>query len=90
MYMITGGTNGMMEGTVVKYGTSDSGIACDWYGSTATVENHEGFGNILYQGGHVKGYPGVPSGSAAADRWSTGWTKPANYGNDYAPALGNK
>ena len=67
----------MMEGDSNAFGRADSGIAADIYstkesktnGATSTdIPNHSDFGNILFQGGHVKGFSGK------------GWYNSANRG----------
>lgn len=61
----------MIEGDSQTYGRADSAIAADLNGKAdiATESpNHNNFGNILYQGGHVTGHSG--------DKW---WSK-ANAG----------
>ena len=65
---------GMIEGDSAIYGRSDSGIAADMYGvyaaadnsqtdacdlPTDTAANHSDYGNILFLGGHVTGFPGA-------------------------------
>ncbi len=64
---------GMIEGDSATYGRADSGIAADIYGLYAaagdeagtcgepseTTANHTDYGNILFQGGHVTGFPGA-------------------------------
>ena len=67
---------GMMEGDSQIYGRSDSGIAADIASDGASTNasrngnspNHSDFGNILFQGGHVKGFSGK------------GWYNSANRG----------
>lgn len=62
----------MIEGDSQVYGRADSAIAADLAAVGANVAtatpNHNNFGNILYQGGHVTGHSG--------DKW---WSK-ANAG----------
>ena len=48
---------GMMEGDSEKWGRADSGICSDLYTATASADNHDAYGNVLYMDGHVKGYP---------------------------------
>ena len=50
----------MIEGDSQTYGRADSAIAADFGTVTVgtTVPNHNNFGNILYQGGHVTGHSG--------------------------------
>ena len=59
----------MIEGDSQTYGRADSAIAADLVGKTANVAtaapNHNNFGNILYQGGHVTGHSGDKWWSAA-------------------------
>ena len=66
---------GMIEGDSAIYGRADSGIAADMYGvyaavgsqasacalptATDTAANHTDYGNILFLGGHVTGFPGA-------------------------------
>ena len=58
-----GFVGGMIEGDSSIYGRADSAISADLTGA-ATIgsnndnPNHTGFGNILYQGGHVTGHTG--------------------------------
>ena len=62
----------MIEGDSQTYGRADSAIAADFDDQNTVgtkVANHNNFGNILYQGGHVTGHSG--------DNW---WSK-ANTGN---------
>ena len=54
---------GMIEGDSNIYGRADSAISADLtggasLGSNNDNPNHTGFGNILYQGGHVTGHTG--------------------------------
>ena len=56
---------GMIEGDSNIYGRADSAISADLTGGTGTANfsnndnpNHTGYGNILFQGGHVTGYTG--------------------------------
>ena len=63
-----GFVGGMIEGDSNIYGRADSAISADLVGNAAkdsiTVDsnngnpNHTGYGNILYQGGHVQGHTG--------------------------------
>ena len=62
-----GFVGGMIEGDSNIYGRADSAISADLVGNTAgDVQvgsnngnpNHTGYGNILYQGGHVQGHTG--------------------------------
>ncbi len=62
-----GFVGGMIEGDSSVYGRADSAISADLTGNKSggtQVEsnngnpNHTGFGNILYQGGHVTGHTG--------------------------------
>ena len=63
-----GFVGGMIEGDSNIYGRADSAISADLTGNTVkdSIEvdsnngnpNHTGFGNILYQGGHVQGHTG--------------------------------
>ena len=64
----------MIEGDSQTYGRADSAIAADFAAVTVGTKapNHNNFGNILYQGGHVTGHSG--------DKW---WSK-ANTGNSAA------
>ena len=52
---------GMMEGASNRFGNSDSALATDRSGDSATqnanAPNHSDYGNILFLDGHVKGYP---------------------------------
>ena len=58
---------GMIEGDSATYGRADSGIGADIYDhgteGDATrnggAPNHSDYGNILFQGGHVTGFPGA-------------------------------
>ena len=58
---------GMIEGDSATYGRADSGIGADIYdhGSEGDstrnggAPNHSDYGNILFQGGHVTGFPGA-------------------------------
>ena len=65
---------GMIEGDSNIYGRADSCISADLTGGTGTIgsnndnPNHTGYGNILYQGGHVTGFTG------------NGWFSPDNAG----------
>ena len=56
----------MIEGDSQTYGRADSAIAADFAAVTVGTKtpNHNNFGNILYQGGHVTGHSG--------DKW---WSK---------------
>jgi prepilin-type N-terminal cleavage/methylation domain-containing protein/prepilin-type processing-associated H-X9-DG protein len=61
----------MIEGDSQQWGRADSAIAADFANNTTVgtkTTNHNNFGNILYQGGHVTGHSG--------DKW---WSK-ANAG----------
>ena len=54
---------GMIEGDSSIYGRADSAISADLTGAASIGSNndnpnHTGFGNILYQGGHVTGHTG--------------------------------
>ena len=54
---------GMIEGDSNIYGRADSAISADLTGSASIGSNndnpnHTGYGNILFQGGHVTGYTG--------------------------------
>ena len=58
-----GFVGGMIEGDSNIYGRADSAISADLtgaagIGSNNDNPNHTGFGNILYQGGHVTGHTG--------------------------------
>ena len=57
-----GFVGGMIEGDSSIYGRADSAISADLTGdgkaSNNGNPNHTGFGNILYQGGHVTGHTG--------------------------------
>ena len=63
-----GFVGGMIEGDSAIYGRADSAISADLTGNTVADSqtvgsnngnpNHTGFGNILYQGGHVQGHTG--------------------------------
>ncbi|MBR7104541.1 MAG: prepilin-type N-terminal cleavage/methylation domain-containing protein [Lentisphaeria bacterium] len=62
-----GFVGGMIEGDSNIYGRADSAISADLTGNNGgTINvgsnngnpNHTGFGNILYQGGHVTGHTG--------------------------------
>lgn len=66
---------GMIEGDDANYGRSDSGISSDLTGdgvgdptSNNNKPNHNSYGNILFQGGHVTGFSGA------------GWFSPQNTG----------
>jgi len=64
---------GMIEGDDSNYGRSDSGLASDLagdasIGSNNDKPNHNNYGNVLFQGGHVNGITGI------------GWFMPANVG----------
>jgi len=66
-------TGGMIEGDSNIYGRADSGISADLTGASGIASNndnpnHTGYGNILYQGGHVTGFTG------------NGWFSPENAG----------
>ena len=55
---------GMIEGDSNIYGRADSAISADLTGGTGAIgsnndnPNHTGYGNILFQGGHVTGFTG--------------------------------
>ena len=54
---------GMIEGDSSIYGRADSAISADLTGAASIGSNndnpnHTGYGNILYQGGHVTGHTG--------------------------------
>ena len=63
--------HGMIEGDSQLWGRSDSAISADLTGETATTNNgikvnsnssnpnHSKYGNILFQGGHVRGIAGA-------------------------------
>ena len=58
-----GFVGGMIEGDSSIYGRADSAISADLTGAASIGSNndnpnHTGFGNILYQGGHVTGHTG--------------------------------
>ena len=58
-----GFVGGMIEGDSNIYGRADSAISADMTGDVAGGTNngnpnHTGYGNILYQGGHVTGHTG--------------------------------
>ena len=59
-----GFVGGMIEGDSNIYGRADSAISADLTGGSGATDsnngnpNHTGFGNILYQGGHVTGHTG--------------------------------
>ena len=63
-----GFVGGMIEGDSNIYGRADSAISADLVGNAAADSvtvgsnngnpNHTGYGNILYQGGHVQGHTG--------------------------------
>ena len=57
-----GFVGGMIEGDSSIYGRADSAISADLTGDGTASNNgnpnHTGFGNILYQGGHVTGHTG--------------------------------
>ena len=58
-----GFVGGMIEGDSSIYGRADSAISADLTGAASVDSNndnpnHTGFGNILYQGGHVTGHTG--------------------------------
>ena len=58
-----GFVGGMIEGDSNIYGRADSAISADLTGAASIGSNndnpnHTGFGNILYQGGHVTGHTG--------------------------------
>jgi prepilin-type processing-associated H-X9-DG protein len=58
-----GFVGGMIEGDSNIYGRADSAISADLTGNASVGSNndnpnHTGFGNILYQGGHVTGHTG--------------------------------
>lgn len=58
----------MIEGDSQTYGRADSAIAADIANVTdkaTKAPNHNNFGNILYQGGHVTGHSGDKWWSAA-------------------------
>lgn len=64
---------GMIEGDDANYGRSDSGLASDLagnasIGSNNDKPNHNNYGNVLFQGGHVNGISGI------------GWFMPQNIG----------
>ena len=66
-------TGGMIEGDSNIYGRADSGISADLTGASGIASNndnpnHTGYGNILFQGGHVTGFTG------------NGWFSPENAG----------
>jgi len=66
-------TGGMIEGDSNIYGRADSAISADLTGASGINSNndnpnHTGYGNILYQGGHVTGFTG------------NGWFSPDNAG----------
>jgi Tfp pilus assembly protein PilE len=69
---------GLMTGTSNIYGNPDSAIVADMtsIASKRPTGNHNRYGNILFQGLHVKGY----SGSNQED-WFL-----LNYGSEYDPA----
>jgi len=48
----------MMEGSSDAYGRADSALSSDLKVNTNLSPNHVGYGNMLYQDGHVSGYPG--------------------------------
>jgi prepilin-type processing-associated H-X9-DG protein len=47
---------GMMEGSSDRYGRPDSAISSDRTSNPQRVSNHIDYGNILFIGGHVKGF----------------------------------
>ena len=58
-----GFVGGMIEGDSSVYGRADSAISADLTGAASIGSNndnpnHTGYGNILYQGGHVTGHTG--------------------------------
>ena len=57
-----GFVGGMIEGDSNIYGRADSAISADLTGDGTASNNgnpnHTGYGNILYQGGHVTGHTG--------------------------------
>ena len=58
-----GFVGGMIEGDSNIYGRADSAISADLTGESGIGSNngnpnHTGYGNILYQGGHVTGHTG--------------------------------
>ena len=58
-----GFVGGMIEGDSSIYGRADSAISADLTGAASIGSNndnpnHTGYGNILYQGGHVTGHTG--------------------------------
>ena len=58
-----GFVGGMIEGDSNIYGRADSAISADLTGDSGVDSNngnpnHTGYGNILYQGGHVTGHTG--------------------------------
>ena len=58
-----GFVGGMIEGDSNIYGRADSAISADLTGAASIGSNndnpnHTGYGNILYQGGHVTGHTG--------------------------------
>ena len=57
----------LIEGDSQTYGRADSAIAADFAAVTVGTKapNHNNFGNILYQGGHVTGHSGDKWWSAA-------------------------
>ena len=73
-----GFNGGMMEGDSQMYGRADSAICADIAKANVTdasrnsnAPNHSNYGNILFQGGHVKGFSGEKWYSNA----NTGYTQ---------------
>ena len=73
-------TGGMIEGDSNIYGRADSAISADLTGASSIASNndnpnHTGYGNILFQGGHVTGFTG------------NGWFSPDNAGYPQAATV---
>ena len=64
---------GMMEGSSDRYGRPDSAISCDRTSNPQLVPNHIDYGNVLYIGGHVKGFA------------LKNWYDPVNRGGSFLP-----
>ena len=64
---------GMMEGSSDRYGRPDSAISCDRTSNPQLIPNHIEYGNILFTGGHVKGFNGA------------NWYDPKNRGGSFLP-----
>lgn len=64
---------GMLDGSSDRYGRPDSAISSDRTSNPQQISNHIEYGNMLFIGGHVRGFP------------TANWYSPKNRGGSFLP-----